>query len=89
MVYPTYDCMGDNSFEKMSKIISFLRFPLAVMIVMTHADFDRVSMGGADYIFQLSDYPIFLNVSYLISGLLVRVAVPLFFFSPVSYFLVI
>lgn len=30
----------------MSEIIKFLRFPLVVMIVMTHADFDYVSMGG-------------------------------------------
>lgn len=35
--------------------------------------------GGVNYVFELQDYPIFLNISYFISKLIVRIAVPLYF----------
>ena len=69
----------ENNNQQLSHIIKYLRFPLAVMVVMMHADFEELSWGGATYVLELPDYPFFLNVSHFISRLVIRFAVPLYF----------
>ena len=70
-----------------SSIIKFLRFPLIVMVVMIHSHFKVVSMGGVDYVFDLKEFPIYCNVSFLLSKLMASIAVPIFYvFSGYLFF---
>ncbi len=46
---------------------------------MIHARFLDVSMGGIDYKFDIQQYPIYCNVSFLISKLIAGIAVPMFY----------
>ena len=70
-----------------SSVIKFLRFPLIVMVVMIHAHFHDISMGGVDYKFDLNQFPVYCNLSFLISKLFAGIAVPLFYvFSGYLFF---
>ena len=70
-----------------SSVIRFLRFPLIVMVVMIHSHFKVVSMGGIDYVFDLKEFPIYCNVSFLLSKLMASIAVPMFYvFSGYLFF---
>ena len=70
-----------------SSVIKFLRFPLIAMVVMIHAHFHDISMGGVDYRFDLNQFPIYCNLSFLISKLLASIAVPMFYvFSGYLFF---
>lgn len=59
--------------ELQSKTIDFLRFPLIVGVVLIHAHL-------ATNVLQESRFVVYDTVSYLISDVVARVAVPLFFF---------
>lgn len=59
--------------EIQSKTIDFLRFPLIVGVVLIHAHL-------ATNVLQESHFVVYDTVSYLISDVVARVAVPLFFF---------
>lgn len=63
----------------LSKVIEFLRFPLIVCVVFIHNYASHVTVGGVE-IGANGDLPVFYYVSNLISQVLARVAVPLFFF---------
>lgn len=69
-----------------SDIITFLRFPLIVGVVMIHARLSN--LYGVDIQQTASDvFPIYQSVSYLFSQILARSAVPLFlFFSGFLFF---
>lgn len=75
--------MKRNSFIE---LISFLRFPLTALVLMIHARF--LTLSGGDYSITISDYPIYWNISYYITEILARIAVPCFFiFSGYLFFL--
>ncbi len=70
-----------------SSVIKFLRFPLIVMVVMIHSHFKVVSIGGVDISFDLKEFPIYCNVSFLLSKLIASIAVPMFYvFSGYLFF---
>lgn len=62
-----------------SQIISFLRFPLCIGVILIHSDFSHTIIQGVKCINEVN-FPIYTNISYLISEILARTAVPLFFF---------
>lgn len=62
-----------------SRIISFLRFPLIIGVIIIHADFSNIAIAGHKCINNI-DYPAYTCISYLFSQIIARIAVPLFFF---------
>lgn len=56
--------------EKISKAITLSRFPLIFLVIVLHSYFAEI-----DY----SQYPVFSNITCLLSFVVTRVAVPLFF----------
>lgn len=62
-----------------SKTIAFLRFPLIVGVVLIHSTFRKLMIGGEMQI-EPDVYPVYEAVSYFLSEILSRIAVPLFFF---------
>ena len=64
----TYDSQEDL----LSKTIDFVRFPLIVGVVMIHS--------GLEDLVDISQYPVFANISFLVSRVIALIAVPLFFF---------
>lgn len=67
------------------EIISNLRFPLTVLVLMIHARF--LSLSGGGYNITIADYPVYWNISYYITEILARIAVPSFFiFSGFLFF---
>lgn len=65
--------------EVQSETISFLRFPLIVGVVLIHSQFEEVVFHGVD-LMKNGNFPIYTVASYLFSGILPAIAVPLFFF---------
>ena len=65
--------------ELQSKTIDFLRFPLIVGVVLIHSLLGSVSIQGQQMMAG-GDFSLYSNVSYLFSGIIARIAVPLFFF---------
>ena len=74
--------------KEFSDLIRVLRFPLCVMVVLIHSHFESIKvLSGEELHFDLVSYPLFANVSFFISELLCRVAVPTFFiFSGYLFF---
>lgn len=68
-----------SSASLQSNVISFLRFPMIVGVVMIHSNLDDIVIDGKSF-FNVAQFPIFENISFLISHILARIAVPLFFF---------
>lgn len=72
-----------NREQLQSKVISFLRFPLIVAVVLIHVQFLEIdgikARIGAPEPFY-GTFPVYENVLYLFAQILARVAVPLFFF---------
>lgn len=62
-----------------SKVISFLRFPLIVAVVFIHSQPSGVNIGGISLV-DSNDLNTYTYVNFLISEVIARVAVPLFFF---------
>lgn len=62
-----------------SKVISFLRFPLIVAVVFIHSQPHEVIIGGISLV-DSNNLNTYTYVNFLISGVIARVAVPLFFF---------
>ena len=60
------------------EVIRFLRFPLSVAILVIHAHFSEIAAGGRQ-IFDAADFPVYGSVSYILSEIVARVAVPMFF----------
>lgn len=65
--------------ELQSKTIDFLRFPLIVGVVLAHSNLSQVVIDGVNWA-QNGTYPVYTLVSYLFSGIISRVSIPLFFF---------
>lgn len=61
----------------LSQTIDFIRFPLSVAVVLLHCGYE--SYSGFEDVLTISDYPIF-SLLYSFTRLLIRIAVPLFFF---------
>lgn len=61
-----------------SQTIATLRFPLIVGVVLIHAHMTDIIIGGKNVFSQL-DFPIYSFVATLLSEVLARIAVPLFF----------
>lgn len=74
--------------KEFSDLIRVLRFPLCVMVLLIHSHFESIKvLSGEEIHFDLVSYPLFANVSFFISELLCRVAVPTFFiFSGYLFF---
>lgn len=62
-----------------SQVITFLRFPLIVGVVMIHTLPHQVTIGGIEFV-DISKFRLYDYTFYLISEVLARIAVPLFFF---------
>lgn len=74
--------MAKSSIDKYiieSNTIDFLRFPLIVLVVMIHAHKTEVTISGVKYIYDLTNFPIYSNMSYLISDIIASLAVPMFY----------
>ena len=65
--------------ELQSQVIDFLRFPLAVGVVLIHASADSIVMNGVS-VMEDGQFPVFQAVSFLCSKVFAAIAVPLFFF---------
>lgn len=63
----------------MSEIIRFLRFPLAVLIVLLHARFQSGAIGDVSFSYSRNQYPIYYSLSNIMSDYICQIAVPLFF----------
>ena len=63
----------------LSQTIQFLRFPLMVAVVVIHTHIADIAIGGEQLTYA-SQYPFFDVLYHLLTGMLTRVAVPLFFF---------
>ncbi|EGK02946.1 hypothetical protein HMPREF9455_01196 [Dysgonomonas gadei ATCC BAA-286] len=73
--------------ELQSKTISFLRFPLIVAVVFIHAYSASTTAQGGGSAPEMV-YPVYDSIRYLISQVIARIAVPLFFLHPVFYFFI-
>ena len=65
--------------ELQSQVIDFLRFPLAVGVVVIHASADELVMNGVN-VLDPESLPVYDNLSYLLARVFAAIAVPLFFF---------
>lgn len=68
-----------TSQELQSKTISFLRFPLIVAVVLLHARFNEIVFNGVD-LMKGGNFPVYAFLSYFLSHIIARMAVPLFYF---------
>lgn len=68
-----------SSTSLQSKVITFLRFPLIVGVVMIHTLPHQVTIGGVEFV-DISKFKLYDYTFFLISEVLARIAVPLFFF---------
>jgi len=76
---PNYSLEEPGRVKLLSNTISFLRFPLAVLVVFLHADYSIYAyetLGLTDI--QLT-YPIYSMVSWVMSHYIAYTAVPIFF----------
>lgn len=64
--------------KKLLDTIAILRFPCTCMVVFIHSHFSKFVNGS---VISLSEFPLYSNLSYLISEVLCRIAVPFFFVS--------
>ena len=71
---PRFEALTGN--EHISKTISFLRFPLIVLVVFIHS-YIMMPYHGSDV--TASEVPIFYNIEFLLSEIIACIAVPLFF----------
>lgn len=72
-------CKQYSIFDLQSETIRFLRFPLIVGVVMSHAKLSDINTGGF-YNIDDSTMCLFNYISYLISDILARIPQPMFFF---------
>lgn len=63
----------------MSEVILFLRFPLAVLIVLLHARFQSGAIGDVYFSYTIDRYPIYCSFSDIMSDYICQIAVPMFF----------
>lgn len=73
----------NSNSQLQSKTISFLRFPLIVLVVLIHTQI--ISINGIVCNSSIANpfdgvFPIYESTSYLFSQIITRIAVPLFFF---------
>ena len=61
----------------LSKTITFLRFPLIVGVVLIHSSPNDVIINGVNVVSQSG--ALYANMTYLVSEIVARIAVPLFF----------
>lgn len=62
-----------------SKVISFLRFPLIVAVVMIHSSPQHIIVGGVEF-FDDNNLGFYGYIYNLITEIIAQSAVPLFFF---------
>lgn len=65
-----------DDIQLQSKTISFLRFPLIVLVVFAHSYFRAKELNP----FNNDDITIYNNISFLLSSIIGKIATPLFFF---------
>lgn len=68
-----------NNWKSEYEVISFLRFPLTVLVIFIHAWGKGLIINGEYLDFGLSNYPVFNNIAYIFSEILGRISVPTFF----------
>ncbi|MEG1686066.1 MAG: acyltransferase family protein, partial [Bacteroides sp.] len=72
--------------ELQSKVITFLRFPLIVGVVLIHASFRSLVLNGMNML-NPEDFPYYTGTINLFADVLARTTVPLlFFFSGFLFF---
>ena len=62
-----------------SKTISYLRFPLTLGVIYIHATLSDIIINGKLVVDSSDIFPVYYTLSYLISHILARVCVPIFF----------
>lgn len=72
--------------ELQSKMISFLRFPLIVGVVILHSYLESVSAGGVSLL-DPSDFPFCMNLSYFLTKTFTAFVPAFFLISGYLYFL--
>lgn len=84
--------MYNNNIEKkvnlqlQSDVISILRFPLSILVVLIHASLIGMIVNGT-VVCPIGMFPIYESVSYILCHEIARIAVPLFFiFSGFLFF---
>ncbi len=65
--------------ELLSKTITFLRFPMIVLVVFIHTNLGGVILNGASMV-NISELPIYRAVHHFVTEELADTAVPMFFF---------
>lgn len=68
-----------NNWKNEYEVISFLRFPLTVLVIFIHAWGKGMIINGEYLDFGLLNYPVFNNIAYIFSEILGRISVPTFF----------
>ena len=68
-----------NYNKKLSEVISFLRFPLAVLVVLIHATLVYELHNGVPYINE-TETPIYCIIDFLFRKSICSLSVPMFFF---------
>lgn len=68
-----------SKFGGESETISYLRFPLIVLVVMIHSKFDGVVVNGVGLMHD-GGFPCYSTISTLVSNIIASIAVPLFYF---------
>lgn len=71
--------MNPSNIEIISKSISYIRFPLIVGVVLIHSTFGDIVLQGESVKCDNELCPIYYNVSYILSHIIARICVPLFF----------
>ena len=67
-----------NYNKKLSEVISFLRFPLAVLVVLIHATLVYELHNGVPYINE-TETPIYCIIDFLFRKSICSLSVPMFF----------
>ncbi len=61
------------------EVFNWLKLPLAVLVVFVHTHISGTTIGGVSYLYDYENYPIFDNISFLVSNIVAALAVPTFF----------
>ncbi len=61
------------------KVFDWLKFPLSVLVVLVHSHITGTSIRGETFLYEYDSYPVFNNISFLVSEIVAALAVPSFF----------
>ena len=67
------------SIKSIYNTVDFLKFPLAVLVVILHSNITCLNIGGEIFPLDCNHFPIYRPISFLFSELIASLAVPTFF----------